>query len=139
MNCMSVQQEKKNNYQQRSQAYQHSNTTSRVGLRSCLRGEIEDTECKIELFSFNFLVRLLRNRSSVPARGSRNSKEADPPWRENPDLKSKLFVPLGQIPTHGRFNPSVTQHRHCSAWKPYLSSTTPEETQTCATAGCVIA
>lgn len=43
---MSVQQEKKS-YQQRNQAYQpNSNTTSRVGLRSCLRGEIEDTECK---------------------------------------------------------------------------------------------
>lgn len=51
MNCMSVQQEKKT-YQQHNQAYQQSNnnTTSRAGLRSCLRGEIEDTECKIELF-----------------------------------------------------------------------------------------
>lgn len=57
---MSVQQEKKN-YQQRTQA-QHSNTTSRVGIRSCLRGEIEDTECKIELFSFHLFVRLLQNR-----------------------------------------------------------------------------
>lgn len=47
MNCMSVQQEKKS--YQRGQAYQQSNTASRVGLRSCLRGEIEDTECKIEL------------------------------------------------------------------------------------------
>lgn len=55
MNCMSVQQEKKS--YQRSQAYQqNSNTTSRVGLRSCLRGEIEDTECKIELFSFKALI-----------------------------------------------------------------------------------
>lgn len=46
MNCMSV-QEKRTSYEQRSQAYQHnSNTTSRVGLRSCLRGEIEDTESK---------------------------------------------------------------------------------------------
>lgn len=48
MNCISMQQEKKN-YQQRNPAYQpNNNTTSRVGLRSCLRGEIEDTECKIE-------------------------------------------------------------------------------------------
>lgn len=135
MNCMSVQQEKKN-YQQRSQAYQHSNTTSRVGLRSCLRGEIEDTECKIELFSFNFLVRCYEIDRQ---RWLRNFKESKPPSRENPGMKSKLFVPLSQIPTHGRLNPSVTQHRHCSAWKPYLSSTTPEETQTCAVAGCVIA
>lgn len=53
MNCISVQQEKKN-YQQRDHAYQqNSNTTSRAGLRSCLRGEIEDTECKIELFLFS--------------------------------------------------------------------------------------
>ena len=47
MNCMSV-QEKRSSYEQRSQAYHNnSNTTSRVGLRSCLRGgEIEDTESK---------------------------------------------------------------------------------------------
>lgn len=128
---MSVQQEKKN-YQQRSQAYQHSNTTSRVGLRSCLRGEIEDTECKIELFSFNFHA---LTKSIVSARVQ--LPRIDPPSRGNPDSKSKLFVPLSQIPTHGRFNPSVTQNRHCS--KPYLSSTQPEETQTCAVAGCVIA
>lgn len=134
---MSVQQEKKN-YQQRSQAYQHSNTTSRVGLRSCLRGEIEDTECKIELFSFNFHVRLLRNRSPVAETGT-EFQEIDPASRGNPDLKSKLFVPFGQIPTHGRSNQPVTQHRDCSAWKPYIASTSPEETQTCAVAGCAIA
>lgn len=50
MNCMSMQQEKKT-YQQHNPAYQpNTSNTSRAGLRSCLRGEIEDTECKIELF-----------------------------------------------------------------------------------------
>lgn len=46
MNCMSV-QEKRTSYEQRSQAYQQSNSnTASRGLRSCLRGEIEDTESK---------------------------------------------------------------------------------------------
>lgn len=60
MNCISVQQEKKS-YQQQASAYQpqHSNTSasSRAGLRSCLRGEIEDTECKIRLSYFDFSFR----------------------------------------------------------------------------------
>lgn len=60
MNCMSVQQEKKN-YQQSSQAYQQNNNTSRVGLRSCLRGEIEDTECKIYFFDFSLQIKNIQN------------------------------------------------------------------------------
>lgn len=47
MNCMSVQQEKKS-YQQRNQAYQQNTNTASRGLRSCLRGEIEDTECEFD-------------------------------------------------------------------------------------------
>lgn len=64
MNCMSVQQEKKT-YQHSSQPYQQSsNTTSRAGLRSCLRGEIEDTECK-RLSCFLILFIKIAGRGSI--------------------------------------------------------------------------
>jgi hypothetical protein len=57
---MSVQQQEKTHGSHRRDAYQpnSSNTSSRVRLRSCLRGEIEDTECKI--FSCILKTKLLK-------------------------------------------------------------------------------
>jgi hypothetical protein len=53
MNCMSVQQQEKKSYHRNQQAIadkHNNNTSSRVGLRSCLRGgvEIDDAECKMK-------------------------------------------------------------------------------------------
>lgn len=61
---MSVQQQEKTTHKSRREAYQpnSSNTSSRVRLRSCLRGEIEDAECKklkIEIFFRQYEIETL--------------------------------------------------------------------------------
>lgn len=56
MNCMSVQQhEKTHGHRSRDREAYHPNTSnnsSKVRLRSCLRGEIEDAECKKNYYDF---------------------------------------------------------------------------------------
>ncbi len=54
MNCMSVQQEKKS-YQRNQPIADKQNTSSRVGLRSCLRGGIESEEAESKQLLFNYL------------------------------------------------------------------------------------
>lgn len=66
MNCMSVQQEKKSYHRNQQVVADKQNTSSRVGLRSCLRGgvEIEEAECKKKT-TFTLILRLLRHRLEI--------------------------------------------------------------------------
>lgn len=54
MNCMSVQQEKKSYQRNQAPMPDKHNTSSRVGLRSCLRGgiEVEEAESKQKLLLY---------------------------------------------------------------------------------------
>lgn len=65
MNCMSVQQEKKSYHRNQQVVADKQNTSSRVGLRSCLRGgvEPEEAECKKKT-TFTLILRL-RHRIEI--------------------------------------------------------------------------